>query len=70
MYAIRSYYEVTIQECKRDAFDVMLRIPKWADGAILSVNGKALDVTPGSFATINRKWKRGDVISLDRNNFV
>lgn len=57
----------TIQEAKSKPFDVLLRIPGWANGAKIRVNGKALDVaaTSGSFAKINRQWVSGDVITLD-----
>ncbi len=43
------------------------RIPEWADGASISVNGtrqKGLAV-PGQFAAIHREWKTGDQIELD-----
>ena len=57
----------TIKKCKKDAFDVLLRIPDWANGSKIMVNGKDVGVTAnaGSYATINRKWKKGDVINLE-----
>ena len=59
--------DITIEKCKKDAFDVMLRIPRWAKGSSLKVNGAdaGVKVEAGEFATINRKWKKGDVITLD-----
>lgn len=53
-------------KCKKDAFDIQLRIPEWAKGATLSVNGKAIDqkVTAGEYLKIERKWIKGDVLSL------
>lgn len=59
--------KITIDNCKKEAFDVMLRIPDWAEGSKIMVNGNnaGVDVVPGYFAVINRKWKKGDVISLD-----
>jgi DUF1680 family protein len=43
-----------------------LRIPAWADGALISVNGKRWEnpVAPGSFASLRRKWKNGDRVEL------
>ncbi|HEX6772452.1 MAG TPA: beta-L-arabinofuranosidase domain-containing protein [Acidobacteriaceae bacterium] len=43
------------------------RIPEWAEGASLSVNGKRQSgaVTPGQFAAIRRDWKSGDRIELE-----
>jgi hypothetical protein len=48
-------------------FAVNLRIPGWLkSNARISVNGKSLAVpaTPGTFASINRKWHGGDVVHL------
>ncbi|MRT91962.1 glycoside hydrolase family 127 protein [Ancylomarina sp. 16SWW S1-10-2] len=58
---------ITVDKCKKQAFDIMLRIPDWAKNSKILVNGEATDVvvTPGKFATMTRKWKKGDVISLD-----
>ena len=44
-----------------------LRIPGWADGALISVNGKRWKnpVAPGSFASLRRKWKNGDRVELE-----
>jgi hypothetical protein len=43
------------------------RIPEWAEGSSLSVNGKRQSgaVTPGQFAAIRRDWKSGDRIELE-----
>lgn len=59
--------EITIEECKRNAFEVLLRIPGWAEGSTLKVNGSKVraKVEPGSYAKLSRKWKKGDVITLD-----
>nr|WP_320117316.1 beta-L-arabinofuranosidase domain-containing protein [uncultured Marinifilum sp.] len=58
---------ITIEKCKKDAFDVMLRIPRWANGTTVKVNGEdaGVKVKEGHFATINRKWRKGDVITVD-----
>jgi len=47
-------------------FDMMLRIPGWADRAGIHVNGEPADVnvTPGTFAVLNRPWRAGDVVTL------
>jgi len=58
---------ITVDACKDTPFDIMLRIPAWAEGSMIRVNGKTLsaEITPGTFARINRQWKPGDVIKLD-----
>ena len=46
------------------AFSVFLRIPGWCKNPTLAVNGKPQPCTPGTYAPINRKWSKGDVITL------
>jgi DUF1680 family protein len=43
------------------------RIPAWAEGASISVNGKRRTdpVIPGTFASLRRKWKNGDRVELE-----
>ncbi|ESQ88837.1 glycoside hydrolase family 127 protein [Asticcacaulis benevestitus] len=47
-------------------FTVAVRIPAWAQSATLLVNGKtALASTAKGYALIHRKWRAGDVVTLD-----
>jgi DUF1680 family protein len=42
-----------------------LRIPAWADGAALQVNGRTVQLAAVSgFATVQRKWRTGDTVKL------
>jgi len=43
-----------------------LRIPAWADRAVIAVNGQPTDVAaaPGSYARIERPWRSGDRLTL------
>jgi DUF1680 family protein len=43
-----------------------IRIPSWTSGASISINGAAAGVTatPGSYASISRDWKSGDVVTV------
>lgn len=48
-------------------FALSLRIPEWADGATLSINGEKLDlasVLMDGYARIDRDWKNGDKVDL------
>lgn len=48
-------------------FELKLRVPHWATkGFFVSINGKEEKVKadPGSYASINRKWKDGDLIEI------
>lgn len=57
----------TIQACKAAPFEILLRIPDWAMGSKIAVNGEgvSLEAQPKTFAKIHRAWKAGDVITLD-----
>jgi DUF1680 family protein len=48
-------------------FTLNFRIPAWANGASISVNGHQLQtgIIPGAFATIHRQWSAGDRVELD-----
>jgi DUF1680 family protein len=56
-------------EMERDApapFSLFLRIPGWCEGALVSVNGEALDAEarPGSYVELCRRWCSGDHVLL------
>jgi len=47
------------------AFTLQLRIPAWAKGTTILVNGKAEPApSPASFARIERTWKAGDRVKI------
>ncbi len=49
-------------------FAVSLRIPAWAHGAKLAVNGQAQDIAAAStdgYVRIAREWQKGDAVTLD-----
>ena len=48
-------------------FAANFRIPAWAEGASMLVNAKRISspVVPGRFASVRRKWKNGDRVTLD-----
>jgi hypothetical protein len=58
---------ITIASAPKSEFAVMLRIPIWAAGATVKVNGKPIgsEPGPGKYARISRTWSSGDVIALD-----
>jgi DUF1680 family protein len=48
-------------------FDINVRVPHWATkGFFVKINGKFVktEAEPGSYLTISRKWKDGDVVEL------
>ena len=57
-----------IETRKSQKLTINLRYPSWAgEGFDVEVNGKEVkfDKKPGSFISINRKWKDGDRISMN-----
>lgn len=57
---------ITLDKAPKENFAFFLRIPGWSNGATIMVNNKAVAVNPvsGSYLKLERKWKKGDVISL------
>jgi DUF1680 family protein len=46
-------------------FDVKLRIPDWAKGGTVAVNGETIPLAAAhGYATIRRSWSQGDVVVL------
>src|SRR5690606_26753086 len=48
-------------------FDLKIRVPSWAtNGFYIKINGQEMDIktTPGSYVSINRKWKNGYTVEL------
>jgi hypothetical protein len=54
--------KITVEACGE--LSVFLRVPAWAEGAALTVNGKTTDATAGKYAELRRTWKTGDVVEL------
>ncbi len=55
---------IRVQQEKDAEYTIALRIPSWSKQTELSVNGEALEVVPGEYASIHRLWKDGDEIRL------
>lgn len=49
------------------AFPLYLRVPGWAEGSSVTVNGTDFDVTnaAGKYIRIDRKWSNGDMVELN-----
>jgi DUF1680 family protein len=67
LYPFDSHIQFVVTVSSPKDFLVNFRIPSWAEGASLSVNGKRVPETPvqGSFASVQRQWKTGDRVDLD-----
>ncbi|HUX87596.1 MAG TPA: glycoside hydrolase family 127 protein, partial [Chloroflexota bacterium] len=57
---------IAIQETDGSPWSLSLRLPEWANGATLQVNGVPLATYPTrhGYAIVERTWQAGDVIDL------
>jgi DUF1680 family protein len=57
--------ELTLTPAQTKEFTLFLRIPGWAGGAAVAVNGRPEPaVTAGEYLPIKRQWKSGDKVAL------
>lgn len=56
--------EMNYEGDNKAQFSLKLRIPAWAEGATLKVNGENYGIKAGGFAVVNRAWKRGDKVEM------
>jgi uncharacterized protein len=65
-YPFDSTVQFEVATAVAKEFTLCFRIPAWANGTSVSVNGRVhTSGTPGSFASIRRQWNDGDRIELD-----
>jgi len=65
-YPFSDSVSMRLQTTAASRFALRLRIPVWADGARIEVNGRAIadSPLPGTWASIDREWRDGDRIDL------
>jgi len=62
-YPFRGTVRLTINPSSPTAFPLRLRIPNWAEGVTIAVNGEpARSARPGEFYVLDHSWKKGDVV--------
>jgi hypothetical protein len=65
-YPFRGSVKLTVNSASSIGFPLQVRIPAWASGTAITVNGKAeSQPRPGSFARIERIWRPGDRIEIN-----
>ncbi|HKW19691.1 MAG TPA: beta-L-arabinofuranosidase domain-containing protein [Terriglobales bacterium] len=58
--------KLTVNPAQEKEFTLYARIPGWASGASVAVNGRAESgVKPGEYLPMKRTWKSGDVVTLE-----
>jgi uncharacterized protein len=64
-YPFRGTIRMTVSPASRLTFPLLLRIPAWADGTTIQVNGKSEPASaPNSLARVQRTWNAGDVVEI------
>lgn len=56
--------KITFEHAPPGEMSLLLRIPGWAYGASLTVNGKPVRVAAGRYAEVRRAWVAGDGVEL------
>ncbi len=65
-YPFRGKIHITVNPAQPVSFPLRLRIPSWAIGATIKVNGEPQESpSPGSFARLVRGWQVGDKIEIE-----
>jgi DUF1680 family protein len=66
-YPYENHVRLLVTASQPAEFTLHVRIPAWAHGAQLFVNGTRQKdiVVPGRFATVRREWRSGDRIELE-----
>jgi hypothetical protein len=64
-YPYDAHVQIEVKTSRPAEFAMNLRIPQWAEGASIGVNGKREAASAGSFASVKRHWKNGDRIELE-----
>ncbi|MDI6828689.1 MAG: glycoside hydrolase family 127 protein, partial [Armatimonadota bacterium] len=63
-YPFADTVRMEIQSDNAVRFPLSFRIPAWADLPVVKVNSGLVSAEPGTFKTIEREWKNGDVIEI------
>jgi len=65
-YPFHGKIHITVNPEKPLSFPLRLRIPSWAIGATIKVNGELQETpSPGSFARLVRHWQTGDKVEIE-----
>lgn len=65
-YPWEGVVRIKVEETQAREWSLMLRIPQWAEGAQIKLNGAAWhgEVSAGTYVHVRRRWSAGDEIEL------
>jgi DUF1680 family protein len=66
LYPREERVTLTCESAAPTAFTLRLRIPSFAAGASVKINGKPVDVKlpPGGYCELRREWRNGEIVEL------
>jgi len=65
-YPVGGNIKIRVKPPRRTRIPIHFRIPEWSANSEVSVNGKPVSgVTAGTYLTIDRKWKRKDLVKIN-----
>ncbi|MGQ0383864.1 MAG: glycoside hydrolase family 127 protein [Gammaproteobacteria bacterium] len=66
-YPFEGAVRFSVEPRRPAEFALMLRIPAWAEGAAITINGSpaATRAAPSGYAVLRRRWSAGDVVALE-----
>ena len=65
-YPVSGKIAVQIEGLEKDAeFTLKIRIPTWAHGSSVSINGEIKRATPGQYFDLRKTWKNGDKFEIN-----
>jgi hypothetical protein len=64
-YPFDGKIRMAVQADQPVEFPLHVRIPAWAEGAVVRVGGQQQAARPGTIFVLNRRWQPGDVAEID-----
>ena len=64
IYPFGDFLRLELDSANGASWPLALRIPTWAKNPEVRVNGEKVDCVAGTFCSVTRTWKAGDVIEL------
>lgn len=63
-YPRDNHVQIKLDTVPAEAFELKLRIPHWSKETRVTVNNEKIEVSPGTYLSLKRKWVTGDVIDI------
>jgi DUF1680 family protein len=66
-YPWEGHVKIVVRATKAPKFALMLRIPRWAESAAVTVNGETagVEAKQGEYCEISRSWSAGDTVEIE-----